>query len=155
MSAFVGYRATNTFARAAAAYGANSVVGGAKELVGIGVSKQLFRITSSDFLLTVGALVAAEANYRLYLYNVTPPSALADQAAWDLPSGDRAAFLGYLDLGTPVDLGASLYVQVNGINKDVKLAQTNSVFAYLVTVAGITATAATCTVGINGVVPAY
>ena len=68
---------------------------------------------------------------------VSPPSALADNAPWDLPSGDRSAFLGIVQLGTPVDLGSTLYVEANIINKQIKLAGT-SLFGYLVTQTGYT-----------------
>jgi hypothetical protein len=68
---------------------------------------------------------------------VTPPSALADNAPFDIPSGDRASFLGIVQLGTPVDYGSTLYVEQNVVNKQIKLAGTN-LFGYLVTVAGYT-----------------
>jgi hypothetical protein len=73
----------------------------------------------------------------LYLYSVTPPSAIADNGAWDLPSGDRASFLGSIAIPTMVDLGSTLYVEVNNIGKQVKLSGTH-LFGYLVTVAGFT-----------------
>lgn len=120
------------------AYTANDVVGAATgstaavEFTSIGPSAGRIMITSASYEGDASAIISGEANYRLHLYNVTPPSALGDNAAFDLPSGDRASYLGYIDLGTPVDLGSTLYVETNGINKQVKLAGT-SLFAYLVT----------------------
>lgn len=96
-------------------------------------------ITGAQLEIDVAAVPAGMTSFRLYLYNVTPPSALADNAAWDLPSGDRASFLGYIDVGTPVDLGSTLYVETNGINKQLVIpAATTSLFGYLVTNGGFT-----------------
>ncbi len=89
-------------------------------------------LTSASLRYNTTAVPAGMTSFRLYLYNVTPPSALADDAPFDLPAGDRASFLGYVDLGTPVDLGSTLYVETNGIQKQLACAST-SIFGYLVT----------------------
>lgn len=86
------------------------------------------------------ALIASEAAYRLHLYNITPPSALGDNAAWDLPAGDRAAYQGFVDISTPVDLGSSLWIEMGALAKPVQ-SLTGSLWAYLVTIAGYTPTA--------------
>lgn len=91
------------------------------------------RITSAIFERDASALIAGETTYTLHLYNVTPPSALLDNDPFDLPSGDRAAYLGSINLGTPVDLGSTLYVATDGINKQITLLSSN-LFGYLVTV---------------------
>jgi hypothetical protein len=88
-------------------------------------------ITSAALEIDDTAVISGQTSYRLYVYNVTPPSALADSAAWDLPSGDRASFLGYVDLGTIVDLGSTLYLETNGVNKQLTFAS-GSIFGYLV-----------------------
>lgn len=91
-------------------------------------------ITSVAMEIDSTAVISGQTSYRLYLYNVTPASAFGDNVAFDLLSAaDRAAFLGYVDLGTPVDIGSTLYVETNGVNKQIKLAGTN-LFAYLVTI---------------------
>jgi hypothetical protein len=133
---------TATFTPAAAAYLANDVMEGAKEFVNAGQPGSVIRIRSADLLISHTALVASEANYRLALYNVTPPSALADNAAWDIPSGDRDALVALFSLGTPVDVGSSLFIQAANLNIDVKLDIGSSLFGYLITDAGITPTAA-------------
>jgi hypothetical protein len=94
-------------------------------------------LTSSQLELDIAAIPVGMTSFFVALYSVTPPSALADNAAWDLPSGDRASFLGIVQLGTPVDLGSTLYVEQNIINKQIKLAGT-SAFGYLVTATGYT-----------------
>lgn len=123
---------------------------GAGDVVGVAVNAAItfanatggageYLITSVWFERDVTALISGETSYTLHLYSVTPPSGLADEATWDLPSGDRASYLGSVNLGTPVDLGSTLYVEQNGVNKQVTAAST-SLFAYLVTVGTYTAT---------------
>lgn len=94
-----------------------------------------YLITSASLLVPLAAVPSGMGNFRLHLYNVTPPSAYADNAAWDLPAGDRASYLGYVDLGTPVDVGSTLYVEANQLNKQITLASA-SLFAYLQTQGG-------------------
>ena len=49
-------------------------------------------------------------------------------------SGDRTAYLGYIDLGTPVDVGSTLFVQFDQINKQLKLASAvTTIYGELVT----------------------
>ena len=98
----------------------------------MGPSAGRIMVTSAQLELDITAVISGMTSFTLYLYNVTPPSALGDNAAFDIPSGDRASFLGKISLGTPVDEGSTLYVETNGINKQFKLSGT-SIFAYLVT----------------------
>lgn len=131
------------FTPAAAAYSAGDVISTAKELVNIGPAKASWiYVTSAWLRIDHTAVISGETSYRLHLYSVTPPSAHADNDAWDLPSGDRSAYRGYIDLGTPVDVGSTLYVQTDGINKQIEMTSTGSLFAELVTIGGFTATAA-------------
>lgn len=69
--------------------------------------------------------------WRLHLHNVTPPSASADDAAFDVPSGDRASYLGYVDFAQVLDLGSTLFIETTNIQKQVLLSGT-SLFGYLV-----------------------
>lgn len=134
-----GYTSAVTVTRPAnvTPYTANDDVGGAITFPTMGPSGGNVIITSGELEIDVAAVPTGMTSFRLYLYSVTPPSALADNAAWDLPAGDRASFLGYVDLGTPVDLGSTLYVRTDGINAHFKLAGT-SLFGYLVTNGGFT-----------------
>lgn len=121
------------------AYLANDVIGAATgstaALTFPDIGRRGGRIMLSTVELEIDhtAVISGQTSYRLYLYSVTPPSALGDNAAWDLPSGDRASFLGYVDLGTPVDLGSTLYVQTTQVNRQVALTGTD-LFGYLVTI---------------------
>ena len=127
-----------------ATYGVNDVVGATAAAVtfanATGGAGE-YMVTSVSFQRDVTALISGETSYVLHLYNVTPPSALADAATHDVPSGDRAAYLGAINLGTPVDLGSTLYVEQNGVNKQITALST-SLFGYLVTVGTYTATSA-------------
>lgn len=135
------YRSAPTVTRPAnvTPYTAGDVVGGAITFTSVGPDGGHVIITTADLRIDVAAVPSGMAGFRLYLYDATPPSALADNAAWDLPSGDRANFLGYVDLGTPVDLGSTLFVQVANPGVQVKLASgTTSLYGYLVTAGGYT-----------------
>jgi hypothetical protein len=124
-----------TFTPAAASHVANDCNGAAQSFAAMGLSGRIIMITGAS--LEIDGATAEATAWRLYLYNVTPPSATADDGAWDLPSGDRASYLGYVDLGTAVDLGSTQWVETWGINKQVKLAGT-ALFGYLVNLTMLT-----------------
>lgn len=137
-----GYVSSATFTPAAAAYSAVDVMDAAKEFVKLGPTRGAeVKVETVEFEVDTTGLQASEATYRLYLYSVTPPSAIADNGAWDLPSGDRASFRGYIDLLTPVDLGSTLYVKTISDGTHLSIPAGGSLFGYLVTIAGFTATA--------------
>jgi hypothetical protein len=83
------------------------------------------------------ALVSTEASHAIAFYNRPPPSALADNAAYDVTANDRASYQGVLTVGTPVDIGSTLYVEISNQNKRVSLLTPN-LYAYLTTAAGYT-----------------
>jgi hypothetical protein len=89
-------------------------------------------ITSLRFQRNATALIASEAGYKLHLFSVTQPAGQADNAVFDVASGDQASYLGYIPIPTPTDLGSTLHSEVNGINKQVTLAST-SLFGVLTT----------------------
>tara|TARA_R110000868_G_scaffold51340_1_gene162945 strand:- start:475 stop:984 length:510 start_codon:yes stop_codon:yes gene_type:complete len=129
-------------------YATNDVIGPATgstaaiTISGLGAANETVQITDTTFLVALTAVPATMTSFTLHLYNVTPPSALGDNVAWDLPSGDRASYLGSVTLGTPADIGASLYIQTTGLLKTVKLGAGGNLFAYLVTVGTFTPTSA-------------
>jgi len=142
-----GY-AEATFTPAGASHNAGDCNGAAQEFALDVPSGCLFMITDADLYIDGGTAEATA--WRLHLYNVTPPSALADDAVFDVPSGDRSAYLGYIDLGTGVDLGATQGVQNAGVNRTVKLSGT-SVFGYLVNLTTLTPAAVAHRVRLKGV----
>ena len=124
------------------AYTANDVIGAAAGSTAalafaLGDAAGEYLITSTSLEVDLAAVPSGMMSFRLHLYSVTPPSALGDNVAWDLPAGDRASYLGYLDLGTPVDLGSTLFVQAEQVNKHITLASAN-LYGYLVTIGGHT-----------------
>src|SRR3990167_5391140 len=139
-----------SFARVAdtTAYLANDVVGEATTISAALEFKNMapagggrIMITSHSLEIDATAVISGQTSYRLYLYSSPPPSAFADNAAWDLGAADRPMYLGYVDLGTPVDLGSTLYVQAEP-SKDVRLTG-SSLFGYLVSNGAYTPASAT------------
>lgn len=119
-------------------YTAGDVFGGAFEIPLIGPVGATILIRSVEFEYDVAALPSGMTTCKLALFNVTPPSAIADNGVWtEIPSGDRAAWLGEVPLGTLVDRGATLYIESTGIDKQVKLV-TSSLWAYNITAGGFT-----------------
>lgn len=135
----MAYQAKPTVTRPAntTAYTAGDVVGGAIAFSGIGPFGGDILITSAALRINVAAIPAGMTSFRLHLYDATPPSALVDNAPWDLPAGDRANYLGYIDIGSPADVGSTLYVQADQINRQIRL-RTADLFGYLVTNGGFT-----------------
>lgn len=144
-----GYTAPVTLTRTADtnAYTANDVLGSATgstaalTFADVGSSGGSIMVTRAELMISDTGLISGETSYTLHLYSVTPPSALGDNAAWDLPSGDRASYLGSIDLGTPSDVGSTLYADVTNLDKQMKLAST-SLYGYLVTSTSYTPTSA-------------
>lgn len=117
-------------------YTANDVIGaatGSTAALTFALASGQFLITSVSLEIDIAAIVSGMSSFNLELYNVTPPSALGDNAPWDLPSGDRASYLGVINLGSPVDVGSTLYVYTAQLNQQIKLASAN-LFGYLTTV---------------------
>lgn len=132
----MGYKSQLTITRPAnvTAYAANDVVGGAFQLTGL-PNAILLQILSATLRIPAAAVPSGMTSFRLHLYSANPASALADNAPWDLPAGDRAAYEGYADLGTVADVGASLFSKLD----QASVVQTGSgLWGYLVTVGGFT-----------------
>ena len=123
------YSNAATFTPAANSHVAGDVNGGAQEFKGMGPSGGQIMITSATLMINGGSAEATA--WTLHLYSVTPPSATADDGAFDVPAGDRASYLGAVSLGTAVDLGSTQYIETNFINKQIALAG-QSLFGYLV-----------------------
>jgi hypothetical protein len=92
-------------------------------------------------------VISGETTYRLYLYSSSPPSAFTDNATFDLPSGDRGAFLGYIDIPQVVDLGATVFIQTS--QDFIVATASSSLFGYLVANGTFTSTARVHTVSIK------
>jgi hypothetical protein len=98
--------------------GSSTSTTAAVKLTNIALQGGVIRITGTRHEIDVAAIPSGMTSFRLHLYNAIPPSAFVDNAAWDLPAGDRASYIGYVDLGSPADLGSTLYVQQTGLDYD-------------------------------------
>lgn len=142
------FTATATFTPAAVAYSANDVISVAQAMQwvdanGLVYPGGLLLILSSRFYVNATGVISGETSYNLHLYNVTPTSAHADNAAWDIPDTDLGQYQDYLSLGTPVDVGTNLRVPTDAFNRPISVSPNvnGKTFAELVTVGGFTATA--------------
>lgn len=139
-----GITASASFQPIAGAISANDVMGTSMEfaftdaITGLAIPPgSLIRILTTIVKIDATALIASEGAYELHLYSATQPSAQADNDAWTLASGDLTAYRGSIALGTPVDLGAALYIKTPLVDIDVKLT-TSSLWGRLRTLAGFT-----------------
>lgn len=96
------------------------------------------RINSADLRIDLIAIPGGMAAFTLHLYD-DAPDAVLDNAPWDLLSaGDRSKYLGSITL-TPLDMGSTLFGQLDNIAKQVKLKDgSTSLFGVLVTAGGYT-----------------
>lgn len=142
-----GASAAITFTPAASSHNAGDCVGAAGNFASLGVSGSSIMITSATLYIDNTAALATA--WRVHLYNVTPSSAIADDAAWDFADADVAQYLGSFDLpSTATDIGTNQWAQADGINKQVKMSGTG-LFAYLQCLSTVTTTATAHIVTIN------
>jgi len=139
-------KSTAVFTPAASAHSARDSLGGAREFTGVGTGPGESRIINSTDIVISGA-TAVTTIWEVHLYSVTPPSAILDDAVWDIPSGDRASYLGFVPIAQTVDAGATQYGHTPLIGRQFKLSGT-SLFAYLVPVSAITTEAVAHTVSL-------
>lgn len=139
-AASVGYQSSTTITRAAntTPYTANDVIGGALTISNIGPSGGHILIQSIRVILNITAVPSGMSTMFLFLYDVTPPSAVADNGAFTVASGDRASLLtpNGIALGTPVlgRGGGTVVLQANNLNLQFKLAAASTtLYGYFVT----------------------
>ena len=130
-----GFRTTVTITRPsnATAYTAGDVVGdtGGSAILtfsNMGPNSGYALIQSAALIFSDSAVPSGMASFRVHLYSASP-TAIADNAAYDLVSADRSAYMGYFDLPAPVDFGSTLYTQTDYIGRMIKMA-TNSTTVY-------------------------
>ena len=132
------YNGTATITRAANAtpYTIGDVVGGAFTLATAGPVSADVLLIGLTLLYNVSALPSGLQNFTAHFYNVTPPSAIADNSPFTLGSGDRAAYLGRIDnipisavgVGTQTVVG-----QLDNFIKKLACDSSGQIFGYLVT----------------------
>jgi hypothetical protein len=139
------YRSIVSFARPSdtTAYAAGDVVGTAAgsaihTLSGVGPAGGYVVVQSASLFINTSSVPAGMGAFRLHFYS-SSPSAIADNAAFTLSSGDTASYMGYADLSAPQDLGDVIYSQADYIGRQLKLASgQTSLFAQLETRGGYT-----------------
>lgn len=121
------YRTTATITRPSntTAYTAGDVVGdtGGSAIISLtaaGPSAGFAIIQSVSLVFSDSTVPSGMGAFRLHLYSAIP-SAIADNAAFDLLSGERATYMGFVDLPTPSDFGSSLYTQTDYPGRLIKL----------------------------------
>lgn len=104
------------------------------ELASIGPSGGHVLLTDLDLRIDLPAIPSGMTSFRLHLY-YSSPDAIADNAVWVLSStADKAAYIGFIDLGSPAVVGSVLFVQALGQNRQVKLGTgSTSLYGVLVT----------------------
>lgn len=107
-------------------------------------------ITAVTLEIDVAAVPSGMSSFRLHLYNASP-TAINDNAAYDLAAGDRTKYLGYITIPAPVDLGATLWAQDPTIRQQVKFASSSTtLYGIVETVGAYTPTAqAVHTIGLQ------
>lgn len=98
-----------------------------------------FVVYGARLRIDVAAIPAGMASFRLHLFNAAP-TAIADNVAFNLIAADRAKYLGYVEISGVLDVGDTLFAEVDNINFTGKLA-TASLFGVLQTVGAYTPTA--------------
>ena len=122
------YRSVATITRPSntTAYTAGDVVGdtGGSAIISLttaGPSGGFIILQSASLVFSDSVVPAGMGAFRIHLYSVSP-TAIADNAAFDLVSGDRDTYMGYVDLPTPLDFGSTIYTQTDYPGRLIKLA---------------------------------
>lgn len=134
------YRVTTTITRPSntTAYTAGDVVGdtGGSAILtftSAGPSGGFVILQSVSLVFSDSTVPSGMGSFRLHLYSATP-TAIADNAVFDLVSGERTNYMGYVDIPTPQDFGSSLYAQIDYPGRLIKLATASTtLFAELET----------------------
>jgi len=112
-----GFGRSVTFSRPAdtTAYAALDVVGAStgsaiNQFLNTCAPGQETYIISAELVIGGTTVITGMAGFRLHLYS-SSPTAIADNAPFDLVSADRARYLTYLEFETPVDLGSTLFAR--------------------------------------------
>lgn len=129
------YRAAVTITRPSntTAYTAGDVIGVADSgtpanagsavitLPSIGPSGGYVLIQSVRLLIGNTSVPSGMGGFRLHFYTAAP-TAILDNAAFDLVSGEVANYAGFVDLPTPQDFGSTLFAQADYPGTLIKLA---------------------------------
>jgi hypothetical protein len=112
------------------AYTAGDVIGDTNgsaiiTLSSIGSSGGYVLIQSVSLIFSDSVVPSGMGAFRLHFYQASP-TAIADNAVFDLVSSERATYMGYIDISAPTDFGSSLYTQVDYPGRLIKLASAST-----------------------------
>jgi hypothetical protein len=126
------YRASVTITRPSntTAYTAGDVIGDTggsaiHTLTSIGPSGGHVLVQSVRLMIGNTSVPSGMGSFRLHFYTASP-TAIADNAAFDLVSGEVANYAGFVDLNTPQDLGSTLFTQTDYCGTAIKLATSST-----------------------------
>lgn len=88
-------------------------------------------ITSARIRIDITSVPSGMAGFRLALFGAAP-TAINDNAAFDLINADKDKFLDYIDIDTPENLGSRLWGTTKNINSHIQLVDSN-IYAQLIT----------------------
>jgi hypothetical protein len=80
-----------------------------------------FILMGASLRIDVNAVPSGMGGFILHLFTAIP-TAIADNAAFNLAAADRANYLGYIEFDAPSDLGDTIFSQKDNINMKRKLA---------------------------------
>lgn len=127
------------------AYPAGSVIGTGSgddailTLANIGPSGGFVIVQSIELVLGISVVPSGMTTFRLHFYSTKPVTAAANASAFDVTSTDRGAYIGYIDMPSPIDLGSTCFTQVDYPGKLLKLAPSStSLFVEMQTIGGYT-----------------
>lgn len=90
----------------------------------VGPSDGYVLIQSVELLIGASSVPSGMGSFRLHFYT-SSPTAILDNDAFDLLSGDVSKYAGYVDIPTPQDLGSTIYAQSDYLGRLVKLSGTS------------------------------
>ena len=119
------------------AYTANDQYGATLTLTGAGTASSACYLTDLRIVLALSVLPAGMGAGLVYLYNVTPPSARADNDPFSLPAGDRASCLTPNGIAVTFSLvtgaSSSVVAVANNINRLLQIPASGNLFGCIVT----------------------
>ncbi len=138
-----GFVSQATFTPTAAAYGAVDVMDTIKTFSNIGPALGgEVKINSATLMVAHTAVIASEGAYVLHLFSAALATPIADNGVFDIVAAERSLYLGKIDFTVPIDLGSTLWVQINNINMQITVPAGGAVYGHLVTTPAFTPTAA-------------
>lgn len=96
-------------------------------------------VQSIELVLGISAVPSGMSGFRMHFFSSKPTVSAANASAFDLAAADRGAYICYIDMPAPQDLGATCFSQTDLPGKLIRLAPgSGSLFCELQTTGGFT-----------------